>query len=158
MKNLKKFDVLLILIVIAMVGVLVLKFDHLDAVGIGGDGAEYNKASLEYVIEDVRIMSAEAFKVGHTLLSDETNDRIGLITKVEILPYMKTLEKSDGSLVLAEVPEKYKVILSVDSELMQRETGYFAYGITEIKNNSEAIIYTKYVKSVSKVEAIRFED
>ena len=158
MKNLKKFDILLILIVIAVVGVLVLKFDHLDAVGIGGDGAEYKQASLEYVIEDVRIMSAEAFKVGHTLLSDETNDRIGIISDVQILPYKKTLEKSDGSLVLAEVPDKYKVVLRVDSELIQRDTGYFAYGITEIKNNSEAIIYTKYVKSVSKVEAIRFED
>jgi hypothetical protein len=158
MKNLKKFDILLILIVLAMVGILALKFVHLDSVGIGGDGVEYNKASLEIVIEDVRIMSAEAFRIGDELLSDDTNHRIGVIKDVQIQAYEKTLEKSDGSLVLAQVPEKYKVVLTVETELSERETGYFAYGVTEIKNNSATILYTKYVKSVSKVEAIRFED
>lgn len=158
MNKFKKFDLLVIVLVLVSVSVLALKFLHVDTVSPGAEGVEYQKATLQYAVEDVRVMSAEAFNVGDILLSDETNHKIGTITDVQVMPYVKALEKADGSIVYAEVPEKYRVLVTVDTELSQRETGYFAYGITEVKNNSTTVVYTKYIKSVSKVEAIEIEN
>lgn len=158
MSKLKKFDFLVIMLLLVSAVFLFLKFSNADSPVMGTGGEVYESARLKYVIRDVRFMTAEAFNVGDTLLSDETHHKVGVITDIEIRPYEKALEKVDGTLVQAEVPEKFTVVLTVETDLIQRRIGYFAHGITEIKINSTAVIYTKYVRTVSKVEEIRFEN
>ena len=158
MKTIKKFDILLVLIILAVLAVIAMKFININSVGVGSEGVSYKSAEVEFVVEGVRIMTIEALNVGDTLYSNETNNAIGKIKEVIVSPYVKTLEKLDGTLVQAEVPEKYKAIIVVDTELSERNTGYFAQGITEIKTNSKALVYTKYVEVISVVGGINFVD
>lgn len=158
MKKIKKFDILLALIVVAVIAVVALKFTNMSSGAISNEGVNYKSAELEFVVEGVRSMSVDAIKIGHILYSDETNNPIGEIKDFIVSPYVKTIEKLDGTLVQAEVPEKYKLVIIVDTEISERKTGYYAHGITEIKTNSESLIYTKYVKMISIVGGIRFDD
>jgi len=157
MKKIKKFDILLMAIIIAVLVVLGLKFSALKELGPGGQSVNYEAASVEFVIEGVRVMTTDALHVGDTVYSNETNNEIGKIKEVNIAPYVDNITKVDGSIVPAEVPDKYTITLVVETELSKRNTGYFAYGITEIKTNSEAVLYTKYVKVISTVGGINFE-
>ncbi|MBM7562474.1 DUF4330 domain-containing protein [Fusibacter tunisiensis] len=155
MKKLKKFDIVLILFILAAVSVVGIK-----VFGMGTDdvitAVETRPAQVTIRIENVRTYTASHLTVGEAVLSDETNSAIGVIDKIEILPYEEVVETSDGQLIRATVPDKYTVMLTLDAHLSERETGYFAEGITEIKVNSETKIYTKKVITSGRIEGIEF--
>lgn len=157
MKTIKKFDILLMVLIIVVVAIVGMKFVNLKSIGPGGEGVTYKSAQVEYVVSGVRIMTVDAIHVGDTLYSNETNNEIGKIVEVNVQPYIKNIETIDGRIVQAEMPEKYTVTVVVDTKISEVNTGYFAHGITEIKTNSESLIYTKYVKAISVVGGINFE-
>lgn len=155
MKKLKIFDIVLILFILAAVSVVGIK-----VFGMGTDdvitAVETRPAQVTIRIENVRTYTASHLTVGEAVLSDETNSAIGVIDKIEILPYEEVVETSDGQLIRATVPDKYTVMLTLDAQLSERETGYFAEGITEIKVNSATKIYTKKVITSGRIEGIEF--
>lgn len=155
MKKLKIFDIVLILFILAAVSVVGIK-----VFGMGTDdvitAVETRPAQVTIRIENVRTYTASHLTVGEAVLSDETNSPIGVIDKIEILPYEEVVETSDGQLIRATVPDKYTVMLTLDAQLSERETGYFAEGITEIKVNSATKIYTKKVITSGRIEGIEF--
>jgi hypothetical protein len=155
MKKLKIFDIVLILFILAAVSVVGIK-----VFGMGTDdvitAVETRPAQVTIRIENVRTYTASHLTVGEAVLSDETNSAIGVIDKIEILPYEEVVETSDGQLIRATVPDKYTIMLTLDAQLSERETGYFAEGITEIKVNSATKIYTKKVITSGRIEGIEF--
>lgn len=158
MKAIKKFDVFLVLLILLVGGLVAMKFINLNQVGPGGDAVSYEKAHVEFVIRGVRQQSIDALHIGDTLYADATNNEVGKITSIDVEVMEKTLKKSDGTLVQAQVPDKFTVVVEVETQLNKKKIGYFAHGITEIKTNSEALIYTKYLKAISVVGGISFED
>lgn len=154
MKKITKFDILLLFFVVAALAVFVIKFGNIGGSGEAIAAVETKPALVEFMIEDVRIVTAQSFEVGDTLLSEETNSVIGVVESVEIKPYRDIIEMANGEVIKAEVPDKYIVLLTVQSNLSERQTGFFAEGITEIKVNSEIKLYTKKVITSGKAERI----
>lgn len=154
MKKITKFDVLLLVFVLAAIAVFAIKFGNFSGSGEAVAAVETKPALVDFLVEDVRIVTAESFEIGDTVLSEETNSVIGVIENVEIFPYKDLIEMANGEVVKAEVPDKYSVLIIMKSNLSERQTGYFADGITEIKVNSETKIYTKKVITSGKVEGI----
>lgn len=154
MRKFNRFDTIIALFIIGALVILGIKVSNFDKPSEQQVSTTMKPALVTIQVENVRIMTVEGFKIGDMVLSDETNSIIGPIEKIEVEPYRDDVEKLDGEVVLAEVPGKYTVYITVSALMSERETGYFSEGITEIKVNSELKIYTKTVAPIGKVKEI----
>ncbi|MBE0450633.1 MAG: DUF4330 family protein [Clostridia bacterium] len=154
MRKFNRFDIIIAFFIIGALVILGIKVSNFDKPVAQQASTTLKPAMVTIQVDNVRIMTVEGFKVGDMVLSDETNSIIGPIEEIEIEPFKDVVEKSNGEVVLAEVPGKYTVFITVSALMSERETGYFSEGITEIKVNSELKIYTKTVAPLGKVKEI----
>ncbi|MCG9966452.1 DUF4330 domain-containing protein [Pelotomaculum terephthalicicum JT] len=66
-------------------------------------------------VEKVRIPTAESIKEGQAVRDVQTNIPLGNVVKKEVFPYQEAVPTLDGRVVLADVPEKYDVIITIES-------------------------------------------
>lgn len=158
MRSLNRVDLLVILVVVLGLITVALRF------GLGGGGVattvqeEEVKAQVTFRVDNVRQETVDQYLLGDILVSDETNHRVGPIVDIEVRDYLEPLDRLDGQALMRPVPGRYTVFVTVDAHLYEKETGYYADGITEIKVFSDFILYTKRVKSDGKVQDIVFEE
>jgi len=158
MSKLKKFDKILAILLVLLVLVVGMKFVNFKEIGPGGEGLTYKTARVDYIVSGVRDLTVDAVKVGEDLYSVETDHKIGKIVDIQVKPYETNMKLLDGSWVKRAMPDRYTMVITVEAEISQGNTGYLANGITEIKVNSDAAIYTKYVWTNGVVGGIEFED
>lgn len=159
MKKLNLFDWFLILFIIAAVSLVAFKFiKSTDNTPIVNQPTRvYKEAIVTIRAESLRRVSVDAFSIGDTVLSSETNNPIGTIEAIRIEPYEDKIEKADGTIVMAVVPERWAIEIDVKTSLLEREMGYYAQGITEIKTNSEIRFFTKYAATTGRTREIVFQ-
>ena len=158
MKSINRVDFFVILVVVLGLATVALRF------GVGGGGVattveeEEVKAQVTFRVDNVRQETVSQYRLGDVLVSDETNHPVGPIVDIEVRDYLEPRDRLDGPALMRPVPGRYSVFVTVDANLYEKETGYYADGITEIKVFSDFILYTKRVKSDGKVQDIVFKE
>jgi hypothetical protein len=147
-------DLIIILFIIGGILVLGLKLGTFNTSSGVGEDIRMEKAVIVLKVENVRAATVDALKMGHMILSEETNSIIGPIIDLDVHPFIDDIEMVDGRIIFAEVPDKYTIFVSMESLMLERETGYFSEGITEMKVNSMFKFYTKYVSTSGRIEEI----
>jgi hypothetical protein len=153
MKKINWIDITLIVFVLGGILVILLKVGGNQSTG-GDVSMEMNQASIVIKVDNVREATVSSLKIDEPLVSDETNSFVGRIIDLEAIPYKDKIETLDGNLVFAEVPERYTIFVTVNANLLERDAGYYADGISEIKINSDFRFYTKHVITSGKIERI----
>lgn len=157
MRRLNVIDIIIIFFIIGGILVLGLKLGTFNTSSGPGEDIRMEKAVIVLNVENVRAATVDALKMGHMVLSEETNSIIGPIIDIDVHPYMEEIEMVDGRSIFAEVPDKYTILVSMESSMLERETGYFSEGITEMKVNSMFKFYTKYVTTSGRIEEINWQ-
>ncbi len=147
-------DIIIFVVVMALVGLVVLKFGVVNKKESQGVTAEANQVTYTAFIDDVRMATINALHVGDNVYDKKTRTCIGKITDVQYTPKMKNVIDNSGKTILVEYPDYYGVTLTLEGNIMEKEDGYFADGVVEIKANSEMEIFTKYAMPKIKVTAI----
>jgi hypothetical protein len=106
-------------------------------------------------IEGVREYSVDAIKAGDSVYSTDMKEYFGKIKDVEVEEAYEFIVKDDGEVVEARVPEKYDITLMVDCNILERETGYYAEGVTEVKVNSAGTYRTENIQFSAKTIGIK---
>lgn len=83
--------------------------------------AENKKALVTLEISDVRMASVDGIEVGDPLYHYDRGTLFGTIVDKKVEPYREPVESGDGSWILAEVPEKYVVTLTVEANAKESE-------------------------------------
>ncbi|MDW7661471.1 MAG: DUF4330 domain-containing protein, partial [Bacillota bacterium] len=120
MRKFNRFDLLIALFIIGALVILGIKVSNFDKPSEQQVSTTMKPALVTIQVENVRIMTVEGFKIGDMVLSDETNSIIGPIEKIEVEPYKDDVEKLSGEVVLAEVPGKYTVYITVSALMSER--------------------------------------
>jgi hypothetical protein len=154
MRRMNAIDLIIILFIIGGILVLGLKLGTFNTSSGVGEDIRMEKAVIVLKVENVRAATVDALKMGHMILSEETNSIIGPIIDLDVHPFIDDIEMVDGRIIFAEVPDKYTIFVSMESLMLERETGYFSEGITEMKVNSMFKFYTKYVSTSGRIEEI----
>ncbi|HAE43480.1 MAG TPA: hypothetical protein DCG34_11295 [Clostridiales bacterium] len=157
MRKMNIVDIIIIFFIIGGILVIASKMGTFGSSSDPSEGLKMEKAIIVLRVEDVREATVNALKTGHIILSEETNSVLGPVTNLTVMPYKDEIETVDGRLVFAEVPDKYTVLVSLETSLLERETGYFSEGITEIKVNSVFKFYTKYISTSGIIEEIDWQ-
>lgn len=156
-KKLNIIDIIVIIAIFAIIGVAVLKFAFIDKKS--GLGVKQAYKDLEYVvvINNVRSMTSEAFHVGDKVYDEKKGTYMGKIKNIEINPYKTNEIKNNGEFVQAEKTGYYSVLLTIESTVVDKDSGYFLSGTLDLKINSEYEIVTKFVKTTVKVTDVLAE-
>ena len=99
--------------------------------------------------------TVNALHEGDKIFDEKTGICLGTITKVDYKPFMKNVLQNDGTITAVEFPDYYSVTLTIEGPVIEKEEGYFAEGIVEMKANSEMNVATKYAKPVMKITSIQ---
>lgn len=122
----------ILLVVISIIGGIVVyrnieqgKIAPSDSALLSHSGA-LGEAFVEFELSNVRDVTKDAISVGDFIYSAETDKFIGEITKIASKPFKESLTGTDGTMIFAEVPEKYSLTLTVKVAGSQSEKGFFS--------------------------------
>lgn len=76
---------------------------------------ESKKALITVEVSNVRTATVDGLVVGDPLYHYDKGQEFGKIVNKEVEPYKEPVESGDGRWILAEVPEKYAVILTIEA-------------------------------------------
>lgn len=113
-------------------------------------------SKIDNIVYDVRISgirnyTVDAFEIGDILYDTQTNVEIGKIIN-KVSNKTKVYEKiKSGEMVEVEIPNRYDMILTMETTGTINETGYFANRSVELKVGSEKIVETLYAKSTGTI-------
>jgi len=97
---------------------------------------EENQRLIILELEEVEEYYRDAFQIGDRIYFNEIDDYLGEIKYIDSDNSHIDLIKNNGDVVQAKSPNKYDVFLTVESNLFEREDGYYAEGINRISINS----------------------
>lgn len=117
--------------------------------------AEQN-GEIEYqiLVEKVRIPTAQAFQEGQTVKDAQSNTVLGSIVKKEVTSAREEVPTADGRVVLAEIPEKYNVLLTLRSRAVVSENNVMV-GSVEIKIGAQVKIKTSLASSSGVIYSLK---
>jgi len=126
-------DMLVLLVVLLMIAAGLYKFVLSDNRVISS-----NPDLLQYTVSitDVRNYSADALKVNDKLYDSKTNTYMGKVIGKEVKPYRDYITKTDGTVVLAEKPNRFEVLLTMEVPGVENAYGYLAGGNRDINRMS----------------------
>ncbi|MFA7411753.1 MAG: DUF4330 family protein [Tissierellaceae bacterium] len=156
-RKLNWIDYGIILVIIGLVFVLGTKVKSIKSQKSVGNGGILNtRREITLKIEDVRKYSVDSINIGDNIYSDDTNYYFGKIRDIEIEDSYLILVKNNGEIIETRSPDRYNIILKVDCNILDRTSGYFAEGITEVKVNSTGkyktigLLFTAITQSIGE--------
>lgn len=151
----KKFNILdavLIVFALALVVILALKFTGKDMITATGS---YTEAEYVITVEQIRDFTVDEIKVGAEICLDEERDIKGIVQNIETEKSKAQIVKSNGSVVLAEKPDRYDAYITVKSEGIQKTDGFYLFGKHAINVGSTRLFRTGYVVFTGTVSEIK---
>ena len=143
-------DLCVVIFVLFAIVVTVFKFSATP-----GSSSSEEKTVIEYTLRigEVRSFTVNQFKVGDNLYDNESGKCIGKITNVETKEAEAIGLMVDGTYTKTTKPERYDVVLTVETEGTVNDTGYFA-DTKQISVNSSIIISNKRFETSSGVLSV----
>ena len=146
-------DVLVILVILALLAFGGYKLFFVNR----GVAAQNGEIEYQILVEKVRIPTAEAFQEGQTVRDVQNNTVLGRIVKKEVTPYQEAVPTADGRMVLAAVPEKYNVLLTLRSGAVVSENNVMV-GSVEVKIGAQVKIKTNLASSTGVIYGLAVKD
>ena len=153
-KKINIADILILLVVIALIGAAVYKFGAVNKEETAGISEAAQQRTYTAYIDEVRMATVNALHEGDLIFDEKTGVCLGTIKEVTHEPFMKNVLQNDGVIRQVEFPDYYSVTLTIEGPVIEKEDGYFAEGIVELKANSEMNVITKYAKPTMQIIGI----
>ena len=145
-------DLLIIVLLHALVAVGVKRFGNKAAVG----EATTKKGVIAAEIKDVRDVTAKNVKVGDPIYNYDKGTLIGKILTAEVEPY-KDKTEYQGKFFNAEVPDKYRVIVTLDADVKETQD-FYQVGTEQIRIGAEMRIKNKSITSFMTILGIEVKN
>lgn len=145
-------DLLIIILILALVAVGVKRFGNKAAVG----EATTKKGVITAEIKDVRDVTAKNVKVGDPIYDYDKGTLIGKIITADIEPYKDETEYQ-GKFYNAEVPDKYRVIMTIDADVKETQD-FYQVGTEQIRIGAEMRIKNKSITSFMTILGIEVKN
>lgn len=129
-------DFMVLLVILLMIAGVGYKF-YMD----GKQNAVNNSQLLEYKVSviNIRNFTADAVEADDKLYDNKTGSYMGKVIGKEVKPYREYITKTDGTVVLAEKPERLEVILTIQVPGVENNYSFLANGNRDI--NRQSLVY-----------------
>ncbi|OGO78480.1 MAG: hypothetical protein A2Y23_06720 [Clostridiales bacterium GWB2_37_7] len=126
-------DFISLLVIVLLIAGGIYKFVLSDMKGVSS-----NPDLLQYTvsINDVRNYSVNALNIDDKLYDPKTDTYMGKIIGKEVRPFREYITKTDGNVALAEKPQRYEILLTIEVPGVESSNGYLAGGNRDINRLS----------------------
>ncbi|MCI5643160.1 MAG: DUF4330 domain-containing protein [Peptoniphilus sp.] len=145
-------DLLVIILILAIVAVGVKRFGTKAAVG----EATTKKGIITAEVKDVRDATANNIKAGDKIFDYDKGTYLGKIVTAEVEPY-KDKTEYQGKFYNAEVPGKYRVIMTIDADVKETED-FYQVGTEQIRIGAEMRIKNKNITTFMTILGIELKN
>ena len=149
-------DISVILLILILVLAATVKFRNYNKTD--DETAKIDTIDYKIKISNVRNYTVDAFVVGDTVYDSQNNVEIGKIKEKEVTEARGYEVIRSGKIVETKVPNKYDLVLVIETQGTIDNSAYFANRIVELKVGSEKIIETLYAKSTGIITEIAHEN
>jgi hypothetical protein len=151
----KKFNIIDIIFIIVVVGLISVAFLKTSKYNVTKTSSTMNKIEYSLTVRGVRSYTKDAFKVGDTVFDTQTKVIIGTIKDIKVEDNEVYVESITGKLLKANIPGRYNVTLTIDTDGLETEKAFFADRSVELKVGSEKTFETLYVKTNGTVMSVK---
>jgi len=95
--------------------------------------------------EGVRHFLVDAVDIGDVMFRHLDRHALGTVVDIDVQPAMDFLHRQDGTVVLAEMEQRYTVIITLAAVGTINNTGYFVNGVDHIAPGSEISLISNRV-------------
>jgi len=146
-------DIGVLLLIIALLCGGYYKFFMVDK---NNNAAKFD--TLEYTVvlsEGVRQQSVDAIEIGAAVYDVKTDTPMGKIVSKEVIPAIEQLTKADGTVVLAEKPERFNVRITIQVPGIETDYGFRANGRMDINREFQQVLDTQMIVMETKVVDVK---
>lgn len=145
-------DLGVLLLIAVLLGGAYYKFFMVDRTQ---SAAKFDTLEYKILVEEVRQQSVDAIEAGADIYDFKTDSHMGKIVDKEVLPAKGQLTKADGTVVIAEKPERFDVIITIRVPGVETEQGYRAYGRIDLNRGSKQVLDTRMIMMETKIVDVR---
>lgn len=144
------FDVTVIIVLVLAVLVVGVRFSKAN-VEKSGKTSSYE---ISGVIRSVRETSADQIQVGDAIYQSENEGYLGTVKSVKTEPAKEAVYKDDGTVVMAEKPERYDVYVTLTVDGIEMTDGYYTKEMTALSRGTWLPIRSKNIACTVIIEEI----
>ena len=145
-------DLLVIILLLALVMVGVKRFGNKAAVG----EATTKKGVITAEVKDVRDVTANNIKVGDPIYDYDKGTYLGKIVTAEVEPY-KDKTEYQGKFYNAEVPDKFRVIITIDADVKETQD-FYQVGTEQVRIGAEMRIKNKSITTFMTILGVEVKN
>ena len=145
-------DIGVLLLIAVLIGGVYYKFFMVDK---DQNAAKFDTIEYKVLVEEVRQQSVDAIEIGADIYDVKTNSPMGRITDIEVLPATDQLTKADGTMVIAEKPERFNVLITIRVPGIETKYGFRANGRLDINRESQQVMDTRMIEMVAKIVDVK---
>lgn len=117
--------------------------------------AKFDTIEYKILVEEVRQQSVDAIEIGAEIFDVKTDSPMGRIVKKEVLPATDQLTKADGTMVIAEKPGKFNVIVTIQVPGVESKYGFRANGRIDLNRESQQVMDTCMIILETKIVGVK---
>lgn len=141
-------DIGVLLLIIALLGGVYYKFFMVDK---NQNAAKFDTLEYKILVEEIRQQSVDAIEIGANIYDVKTDTPMGKIVNKEVLPATEQLIKADGTVVIAEKPGKFNVVVTIQVPGVETRYHYRANGRIDLNRGSEQVMDTRMIVLETKI-------
>lgn len=146
-------DLFVLIIIVALIFASIVKFRNYNEED--NENSKIDKFTYQLKISGVREYTIDAFSSGDIIYDSQANVEIGKIVGITYTN-SKGYEQTENSKVVSlEFPDKYDLLLQVETDGIINESGYYANKTVELRVGSEKTIETLYVQTNARITSIQ---
>lgn len=145
-------DLIAVVVVAALVFAVALRLSRTERYTDTGPVESGVEFSYTFRITGVRDYTVNAIRRGDEFFSN-TNESLGKVVDISVSEAYENSETADGGIVSVRVPDRYEVVLTLETRGEIRGGRYYSDG-AEISANAGISIHSKYVVTGGTVQSI----
>ncbi|NLW21713.1 MAG: DUF4330 domain-containing protein [Tissierellia bacterium] len=112
---------------------------------------------LKIIVLDREKIGVDMIKEGDILKEYDTGTVLGKIKKVEVYPASTEVETVDGEIKIAEIPDRYDLIITIDGKATVTENSIIS-GKSELRVGSKLVLRTQTYALSSTILEINLKE
>lgn len=115
---------------------------------------QLNDICVELELSNVEVFTKNALALGDKVYLSETGSFFGEITKINSKPHQEAVTGSDGTMVFADVPEKYNLNLYIKINGEQTDKGFYSSDNLHLACGDTLLIKTETIEVTSVIKKV----
>ncbi len=147
MKKINLVDVIVILLLLVCIAGIAIRFS-------GANDLSATKIEYQIELKGIRDYSVAALEKKGEVFDPKLKKSMGTIVDIAVTGAMGEKEMADGTNVIAPMPERYDVVLTIQTDGSVGESAYYSSASNELCVGKTYELYTQWISSFGTIRKV----